>query len=195
MMPKAIFVRHSESTGNKQDIVKGTKDFPLNVQGKRESAAIATRIARYKPTEVISSPLKRALDPAKRIAQKAGVKLTIDHGLLPPDFGSITGEPRSTGEPKVKRYALKTPEKKFPGSKQSFSDWDKTNTGALANVRSHVQAGQRPVVVTHSRNLRELKHGLFGKPVADPTKGGPEPSGFVTWHGKDKLNKHKGVAA
>ncbi len=190
---KAIFIRHSESTGNAANVVKGTKDYPLDQKGKRESAALAKTISSYKPSVVVTSPLKRAQEPAARIANRAGVKLVADRGLLPQDFGHLTGTPRKTGEPQIRRFALRTPGKRIPGG-ESFREWDGKNNKAMSRVKKLIAQGERPAVVTHSRNLRELKHALFGAKVADPTKGGPEPSGFVTLEGKKKLVIHKGVS-
>jgi broad specificity phosphatase PhoE len=193
MAVKAIFVRHSESTGNAQDIVKGTRDYPTDRRGKIESKALATRVARFKPTVVVSSPLSRATEPARAIAKKAGVKLIIDKGLLPQDFGDLTGTPRATGEPKIRRAALEHPSEPLPGG-ESFREWDGKNTAAMQRVARRIKAGERPAVVTHSRNLRELGHALLGDRVADPTRGGPSPAGFVTLEGKRKLRMHRSVS-
>lgn len=190
---KAIFVRHSESTGNASDVVKGTRDYPLDAKGKRESKAIGPRIARFKPTVVITSPLSRAKEPAKQIAKAAGVKLKVDKGLLPQDFGSLEGTPRKTGEPRIRRLAMRTPDKKMPGG-ESTTAWDGKANKAIGRIKRIVSSGGRPAVLTHSRNLRELSHHLFGGKFKDPTRGGPEPSGFVTWSGKKKLVIHKGAA-
>lgn len=189
---KAIFVRHSESTGNKSNVVKGTTDYPLDETGQKESRALAPRIARFKPTVVITSPLSRAKTPAQRIAKAAGVRLKVDKGLLPQNFGSFEGKPRESTEPKIRRLAMQTPEKKMPGGESTVA-WDQKQKKAIDRVRSLVRHGETPAVVTHSRNLRELRHSLFGEKFADPTRGGPGPSGFVTWQGKKKLVIHKGA--
>lgn len=190
---KAIFIRHPESTGNREKLVKGTKDYPLDAKGKKESKYLATRIARYKPTVVISSPLSRAKEPAKAIAKVAGVSAKVDRELLPQNFGDITGEKRSTGEPKIRKFAMEHPARKIPGG-ESFNGWDAKNTSAMRRIKVLIAKGERPAVVTHSRNLRELKHAMFGAKKADPTRGGPEPSGFMTLTGKRKLVIHKGAS-
>ncbi len=190
--PDAIFIRHSESTGNAEKIIKGTKNYPLDSRGKEESMALAAQIARYRPTVVLSSPLDRAKHPAQLIAKKAGVKLKIDKGLLPPDLGNLTGTPQKTGEPAI-RKAFKSPDKPIGKTGDTPAAWDAKNTSTIRKINVMITRGERPAVVTHSRNLRELPHTIQGKPLQDPTKGGPEPSGFVLLKGKN-LVTHKGAA-
>lgn len=185
--PQAIFARHSESTGNAEKVTKGTRDYPLNAQGRNESKHLAARVARYTPTVVVSSPLQRARIPAQMIAKRAGVKLVIDNGLKPQNYGKLEGKPLSESEPVLRDYAMNKPNAKLPGG-EATSTWDRKNTAALRRIKARVANGERPAVVTHSRNLRELGHALQGKPFADPTKGGPKPAGIVL------LNKGKLVA-
>src|SRR5258708_36738475 len=110
-------------------MVKGVTNYPVDAKGHRESKALGIRIARYKPTIVVSSPLARATEPARAIARKAGVKMKIDKGLLPQDFGIIEGEKRATGEKKISDYAMHHFNKKIPGG-GSTAAWDKKNKTA-----------------------------------------------------------------
>lgn len=190
---KAIFIRHAESTGNKNRVVKGSAEYPLDDKGRAESVRIASEVARFKPTVVISSPLDRAKHPAQLIADKVGVKLRIDKGFLPPDMGKLTGEAQDTGEKKVAK-AFKSPNKAIGGSGDTPAGWDAKNTAAVRRVNVMITRGERPAIITHSRNLRELPHALNGGPMADPTKGGPKPAGFVILKGNNKLVTHKGAA-
>lgn len=185
----AIFIRHSESIGNADDVVKGTGDYPLNADGKRESQMLAARIARLKPTVVISSPLSRAAEPAAMIAKKAGVALHIDKDLLPQNFGDLEGTPRTQGEPIIRDAAKNTPDDPMPNG-ESFNGWMSSNDTAMRRVKMLVAQGERPAVVTHSRNLRELPHSLFGDAPSDPTRGGPEPSGYQIWTKGKKLETY-----
>lgn len=189
---KAIFIRHSESTGNEENVVKGIKEYPLNEKGKADSVAMAARIARFKPTVVVSSPLSRAKVPAEALAKKAGVSLKIDKGLLPQNFGTLEGKQQRTAEPQISKLAMNSPDEKVGGG-ESFNTALGKNDAALRRVKMMISNGERPAVVTHSRVLRNLDHSLFGGKAKDPTKGGPEPSGFVTWTSGKKLQTHAPV--
>lgn len=196
MKPAAIFIRHAEVAGNRpgQKIIKGTEDFPLDAKGKAESKTLATRIARFRPTVVLTSPLQRAEHPAKQIAKKAGVEVKTMPELAPWDFGTMTGEKAKTGEPKLAALAKDNPDKPAGGA-QSFNDFLKKSDAGYRKIKLMMANGERPAVVTHSRNLREIGHGLFGGPVKDPTKGGPEPSGFLTLSRSMKLKLHSPARA
>lgn len=192
--PNAIFIRHAESTGNAEHLVKGTENYPLDDKGKQESRALATRVARYKPTVVLSSPLDRAKVPAQLIAKKAGVKLKIDNGLLPPDLGNLAGTPQRTGEPRV-REAFSHPGSPIGGTGSTPQGWLDEQKGTMRRIQLMIQKGERPAIVTHSRNLRVMPHTFQDREtVPDPTKGGPEPSGFATLSG-NKFRLHAPVMA
>lgn len=186
---KAVFVRHSESTGNAEKLAKGLEDYPLNDKGRKESVALGAKIARYKPTVVLTSPLDRAKYPAERIAKAAGVKMKIEKGLLPWDFGSWSGKPQSEIEPKLKNLAANHPDQKTPKG-ESFNEFLGKNRTMMRKVQVMIGKGERPAVVTHSRNLRNLGNALLGQAPKDPTTGGPKPSGFTVLRGKSNLVTH-----
>jgi broad specificity phosphatase PhoE len=189
-LPQAIFVRHPETAGNKSKLMKGVMDYPLDAAGKREAKKLARRVSALKPDVVISSPLKRALGPAKQIAKAAGVPLQISDEFLPIDLGALHGKKMEEGEPKL-RAAWQHPDEPVADGGETPNHWLKTKVKpGFQKVKDLIAQGKRPVVVTHSRNLRNLRYGMFGaKKPSDPTTGGPEPAGFITLHGK-KLQIH-----
>lgn len=190
MLPDAIFVRHAESTGNRGKLMKGIMDYPTDAHGKAESKKLARRVSALKPDVVISSPLKRALEPAKAIAKAAGVPLQIADQFLPIDLGALHGKHMDEGEPKLSTAAMEHPDEPVAKGGESFGHFLKMKVSpGFSRIKQLMAQGKRPVVVTHSRNLREIRYGLFGEKPSDPTKGGPEPGGFLTLHGK-KLQIH-----
>lgn len=193
--PAAIFVRHAETAENKgepgPDLVKGNKDVPLDAHGIAHSKLIGKAIAKFKPKVVLTSPLQRAAHVGKEIGKRSGAPVRVQKNLEPPDFGSWTGKPAETHEPKIKRAFLEHPDKPIAGG-DAPNDWlRRTASGVQAAVRQGKRNGP-VVVVTHSRNLRELKHSLYGAPVADPTAGGPEPGQYITLSRGGKLSAPKG---
>lgn len=174
--------------------MKGTRDYPLDAAGKKESAALAARIARYKPTVVVSSPLQRALIPARAIARRAGVTMHVMPELAPQNFGKWTGKPADEYEAKHKKMFLEHPDQAPPGG-ETGRHFLETNVGpSYRKIKAMISAGERPAVVTHSRNLRQMDYGLHGGAPADPTTGGPEPSGYATVDRKLKVKIHSAPA-
>lgn len=170
---RAIFARHGEAQGQGK-IAKGRKDLPLDARGHREARQMGRDIAKLKPDVVVTSPLKRAKIPAQEIAKRAGVPLRVNKGLLPWDFGHWTGKPQSEVHPKLRDLWQNHPDKPIPGG-ESFNHSVKAEKKGILQA---LHSGKRPAVVTHSRNLRQLPHALFGKPTGDPTKGGPGPGEY-----------------
>jgi len=191
-LPAAILIRHAETAENRPDkkLMKGTRDYPLDAAGKKESVALAARIARYKPTVVLSSPLQRAVHPAQAIARKAGVALHIMPELAPQAFGRWTGKSAHEYEPKYKKMFLDNPDQAPPGGETGRHFLETKVRPSYRKIKAMIAAGERPAVLTHSRNLREMDYGLHDGPPADPTSGGPEPSGYALIDRKLKVKVH-----
>jgi broad specificity phosphatase PhoE len=191
-LPAAILIRHAETPENRpgNKLMKGTRDYPLDAVGKKECAALAARIARYKPTVVLSSPLQRATHAARAIARRAGVAMHVMPELAPQDFGKWTGKPAKQYEPKLKKMFLEHPDQAPPGGETSRHFLEAKVAPSYRKIKALMAAGERPAVVTHSRNLREMDYGLHDGPPADPTTGGPQPSGYATVDRKLKVKIH-----
>lgn len=71
----------------------GRTDVPLSVAGLRAVPLIAARLADRAPaaSRVVASPLRRAAQPARRIAAAGGWPLVIDERWREVDFGDIEG--------------------------------------------------------------------------------------------------------
>jgi broad specificity phosphatase PhoE len=69
-------VRHGETEGNVKGINAGPLDYPLTKKGKREIEFLAKALSNIKISCVYSSPVFRAVETAKILAQphKLGVK-------------------------------------------------------------------------------------------------------------------------
>ncbi len=75
-MVKIILVRHGETDWNLvKRIQGGDSDTPLNENGQRQAAALATRLKDENILAVFSSPLQRALNTAQAIAASHRLKI------------------------------------------------------------------------------------------------------------------------
>lgn len=90
---KIFFLRHGESVGNAEGYFQGQKDFPLNEVGLAQVHALASRWDEEKQRFdlVISSPLSRAQQTARLIADKLGVPLELDPIWMERDNGLLAG--------------------------------------------------------------------------------------------------------
>jgi len=90
---KIFLVRHGQDTDNADKILNGRRDTSLTVLG-REQARIAGSKLKDNQIEIIyCSPLRRAYETAKIIAEELAVDEVItDQYLIERDFGILTGK-------------------------------------------------------------------------------------------------------
>lgn len=88
-----IFVRHGETDLNKQNIMQGRLDEPLNEKGIKQAKQTANQLRNEKFDIIYSSPLKRAKQTAKIIGQFHDAKIIVDERINEIDLGDLTGTP------------------------------------------------------------------------------------------------------
>lgn len=92
---KLIMVRHGQTELNKNSIVQGRSNFPLNDRGIKDALDAATRLLKYtnKIDKIVSSPSIRALQTVKLISGKFNYHEIIetDEHFYERDFGPYDG--------------------------------------------------------------------------------------------------------
>jgi broad specificity phosphatase PhoE len=92
-------IRHAESQGNSEGRIQGWADFPLTERGRWQAARLAERLAgsigpRWGAgpiREIVTSPLQRAVETARPLAQALDVPLRYDARLREYNFGPLNG--------------------------------------------------------------------------------------------------------
>lgn len=88
-------VRHGESQGNLEQRIQGWDDAPLTELGRQQARLVAERLRQEEAISlVVSSPLHRAAETAKIIAQTLGVTIRFDERLNEYNFGPLNGMTR-----------------------------------------------------------------------------------------------------
>ena len=93
-MSNHIYItRHGESQWNLEGKVQGVTDIPLTPKGLEQAHELAKKIKEkgIKIDEVLYSPLSRAADTAKIIAEENGLPLTLETRLIEQNFGEYEG--------------------------------------------------------------------------------------------------------
>jgi probable phosphoglycerate mutase len=87
------FLRHGETDWNAQNLSQGNVEVPLNERGREQAREAAGKLRRRGIRTVISSPLGRAEETARIIAETLELNVAIDAGLREASYGEHEGEP------------------------------------------------------------------------------------------------------
>ena len=93
---KIYSTRHGQTDYNKQELILGTTDIPLNETGEKQAIQLAEEIEKIDIDLIISSPMMRAQQTAKSIADRCGLEIITDNRLKEWDYGEYEGKSRFT---------------------------------------------------------------------------------------------------
>jgi probable phosphoglycerate mutase len=126
-----ILARHGRTAANAQRLLLGRMDLPLDDFGVRQASAVGSALAvpREAPVRIIASPLFRAMETARAIADACGIDdVETDDRWLEVDYGDFDGEPLADVPGEVWRHWT------------SDSSWTPPNGESLADVGLRVRA-------------------------------------------------------
>ncbi len=135
----------------------GRGDVPLTSTGLAQATAVAARLTGRPVDLVVTSPLSRARDTARVVADAAGVPLTVDDDLAETDFGAWEG---LTFAAVIARWpaelaAWQRDADAAPPGGESFGAVARRVNGALDRLLAEHE-GQTIVVVSHVTPIKTL---------------------------------------
>ena len=92
-MSQLVFVRHGQTDANRNGVLLGRLDPPLNDAGREQAAVVAARVALLEPARIVTSPLVRAMETARIVAVACGLDVAVDNRLIEVDYGEYDGLP------------------------------------------------------------------------------------------------------
>lgn len=96
---KIYSTRHGQTDYNKNELVLGTTDLPLNETGLAQAEELAENVRKLGNIDIIiASPMLRAQTTAKAVAEKCGLEIITDERLREWDYGEYEGKSRFTDE-------------------------------------------------------------------------------------------------
>ena len=90
-MTRIVLVRHGVTDWNIGGIFQGQADVELNADGRNQAIEAAPIVARFKPSAIYSSPLKRAKVTAKAVSDLTGLPITCDKRFSEINVGTWAG--------------------------------------------------------------------------------------------------------
>lgn len=148
-----LFLRHGQTESNRRKVIGGSTDDPLTEDGMAQARAAADRLAGRPIASIWHSPLRRAADTARVVAEVTGAPLVPLAGLQERNWGAWEGQDR----------ALLIREATPPGG-EGPEAFRARIRAALAEI-----AGPFPVlIVAHSGTAREIHAMLSDRPFDRP---------------------------
>jgi broad specificity phosphatase PhoE len=86
-----FILRHGETKANLAGNLQGHLDTPLTDRGTEQALTVADQVASYEFDVTFSSPLKRALDTAKILAQRVNTDIYVSEALKEMCYGEWEG--------------------------------------------------------------------------------------------------------
>jgi broad specificity phosphatase PhoE len=88
---RIFLARHGRTALNARGVLRGRLDPPLDPVGRREALRLGALLASLGADDVVSSPLRRAVETAKAVASMVGVEVSVDASLADRDYGCWAG--------------------------------------------------------------------------------------------------------
>jgi alpha-ribazole phosphatase len=156
-------IRHGEPVKEARQRCYGSLDVGLSEHGRRQIAAVATRLARESLSAIYASPFSRALESARILAATTQTKPQIADGFKEINFGDFEGKTYddiAARHPELYRQWMATPTKiRFPNG-ESFSDMQARVLRAFDAVRQ-AHEGETVAIVSHGGvNRIVIAHAL-----------------------------------
>ncbi len=88
---RLILARHGETAGNRDRLALGRLDISLNETGHLQAEALARRLQLAPLVAVYASPLRRACETARAVAEMHNLPVEVEEGLSEMDVGEVDG--------------------------------------------------------------------------------------------------------
>jgi broad specificity phosphatase PhoE len=160
-----ILIRHGETDWNKDGVFRGQMDVKLNAMGIAQADATANALASKVFEAIYTSPLKRALVTARRIAKPHEMVERVDNGLMDISFGRFQGlteaEVTSRYPGQLKVWKENPGKAKFPGGESVKKAWKRINSSLREILVVHGYG--TVVIVSHRVPIKMMTAYLLGK--------------------------------
>ena len=155
-----VLWRHGQTAWNLESRFQGRTDIPLDATGITQSEESARRLAAFRPTAILSSPLQRAARTAAALAEVTGLSVAFDPDLSERDGGAWEG--LTTREIK-ERYPDEHTRWEPPGGETSAEVAKRVGAALERDIGRMTDDGPL-VVASHGAALRLGLASLIGLP-------------------------------
>ncbi|MHC9293885.1 glucosyl-3-phosphoglycerate phosphatase [Mycobacterium sp. LTG2003] len=189
---RLVMLRHGQTEYNAGSRMQGQLDTELSDLGRDQAAAAAEVLAKRQPLLIVSSDLKRALDTAVTLGDRAGISVEVDQRLRETHLGDWQGLTHLEVDAAAPgaRLAWRDNARWAPHGGESRVDVAERSMPVVAELVAEQQewgidGPERPVVlVAHGGLIAALTARLLGLPVDNwPVLGGMGNASWVQLSG------------
>lgn len=155
-MMRIIFLRHGETSWNRENRVQGRQDVPLNQNGIYQIQQIAKHFLhnQIRFSKICTSPLIRAKQSAEICSQILGVPIEIEPKFQERGFGELEGK---TMEFIEKRYFVNCEEiTDSPYSVESQKEVRQRVSEGLHKLINNSGENKEILVITHGSIIKQV---------------------------------------
>jgi broad specificity phosphatase PhoE len=163
-MTSVYLVRHGQTAWNREEIFRGRTDISLNEVGFREAELVGEYLKGKDIHVIYSSPLLRARETARRIAQVFNLKVRPLEGIIDMSFGKWEGRPLKEVQIYDKELYLQWREKPHLVRLPEGETLDEVRVRAMAAIEGVIRYhhGMNIVLVSHRVINKVIICGVLG---------------------------------
>jgi broad specificity phosphatase PhoE len=172
-----ILIRHGETSWNRVKVFRGRRDVKLNAEGIAQADATAEALKDKVFEAIYTSPLKRSLVTARRIAAPHAIQVREEFGFSDISYGQWEGmaeEKVANFYPKIYKRWLVTPSKVRPPNGETMKKaWKRVNSALREILWTHgtgtvvIVSHRVPIKLMTAYLMHEKRHAI-GKYRHDP---------------------------
>lgn len=167
METKVFLIRHGVTAWHAEGRVLGQRDIPLSESGIAQAEEAAAALRGVKMSEVLSSPLQRAIQTAEIIGQGSGIEIARDPRLIDFQLGKWTGMTYAdvAKSEEYQRFVQQPESERIPGG-ESLDDIRRRAVAAVDQALRDNATGDALAIVTHAGIIRVLiTHYMGSRPA------------------------------
>ena len=163
-MTTIYLVRHGETAWNREEIFRGRADIPLNEIGFREAELIGEYLKGMDIHVIYTSPLSRAKETGRRIAQFFNLKVQLLIGIIDMRFGKWEGRSLQEVQKTDRELYQQWREKPHIVRLPEGESLDEVRVRAMAALEGVIQYhhGMNIVLVSHRVVNKVIICGILG---------------------------------
>jgi broad specificity phosphatase PhoE len=163
MYTTLFLVRNADTEFSRDRRVAGRRDIGLSGDGRSQAAELRDRLKSVDISEILASPLPRAVETAEILAAAAGLGLVRDPRLIDLDAGQWEGRSHAevSASAEYRRFIENSMNESIPGGERLLDVRDRM-LAAVSQALGDNELGASIVVVSHAGPLRVLLAHYLG---------------------------------